>query len=316
MRFPSATVAVQYEGMNTSETSGARTNVDSDPSPKADFRKLFVTGVGGWLLGIVALYGAAWAFAKPENATLAMMWTVSRLWIAFAGGLALMAVIGLLKKTPLAMPLIAYALPALVLAAVAGICIAVYPDAGFRSDLITYLPGVWVFYLFSVVWMTLRSRDAGAFQQAVIPALVGGLVVLGFVALPAFSSDAFAYRSAFRLTGGEPEVQDGQLTFEGELEITKAGNYEFSAPRYILTESDDEADGGLERGEIRWGRAGAPKEGATGKFPLQITWKKGVITEASGGLPASDEAVMLEVRRQDQGGRFVYTIDAENASAP
>ena len=95
-----------------------------------------------------------------------------------------------------------------------------------------------------------------------VPSLLGGLIILGFVAVPAFASDSFRYRAAFQLNTKDTKVHDGVLVFEGELEIMKAGSYEFSAPRYIWADDVSQGPGAdVEFGEMQWGPSGAPKEG-------------------------------------------------------
>jgi hypothetical protein len=224
---------------------------------------------------------------------------------------------GLVSKAPLAKTMLAYVLPVLVLASIAGVCLVIYPDAGFRGDLVTYLPVVLVFYCFGCLWMALGGLDGGAFWRAVMPSLLGGLIILGFVAVPAFASDSFRYRAAFQLNTKGAKVQDGMLVFDGDLEIMKAGNYEFAAPRYIWS-GDAEGGGGtdVEFGKMQWGSAGAPKAGATGKFPLRIVWKKGVPHNDPGQMPPYEGGVMLEVRRPDEGGKIVYSISANMEIVP
>lgn len=275
----------------------------------SDFSKVYMTGVVGWVLGMAALFGAAWIFSKPETVPIAMLWIISHCWIAFVIGLVLMVARGLSSKASIAKPVQAYVLPVLLLAVIAGICLAIYPDAGLRGDLLTYLPVVLIFYCFGCLWMALGGKDGGAFPRAVIPSLFGGLIILGFVAVPAFASDSFRYRVAFQLNTKATKIEGGTLVFDGDLEIMKPGSYEFAAPRYIWSEGT-EPGGDVEFGEIQWGEAGAPKEGALGKFPLRIVWKKGVLQHESNALPPYEEGIVLEVRRPDQGGKIVYSISA------
>ncbi|HSP42906.1 MAG TPA: hypothetical protein VLO11_08550 [Luteolibacter sp.] len=287
----------------------------SDSAPDGGFFKLFATGVVGWLLGMAALFGAAWIFEKPETLPIALLWMVSHSWIAFLLGLVLMVVRGATSRAALARPALAYVLPVAVLVAVALACLAVYPDVSLRGDFMTYLPVVLVFYGFGCLWLAVLGKraDGGAFLRAVIPSLVGGLIILGFVAVPAFASDAFRYRSAFKLTTDEKKIQDGTLVFSGTLEITKPGNYAFVAPRYVwaFEEEDSEADTAIEYGAIEWGEPGAPENGALGTFPLRIVWSKGVVDTGVAPLPPYEESVLLEVRDQNEGDRLIYTIYTE-----
>lgn len=289
--------------------------VSSSGSLGPEFRKVYITGVVGWVLGMAVLFGASWIFSKPETVPIAMLWMISHCWIAFLVGLASMVIRGLASKAPLAKSMLAYVLPMLVLAGIAGICLLIYPDAGFRGDLFTYLPVVLVFYCFGCLWMALGGLDGGSFLRAVVPSLIGGLIILGFVAVPAFASDSFRYRAAFQLNAKGTKIQDGSMVFEGDLDIMKPGNYEFSSPRYIWANDDTGSGADIELGDIQWGAAGAPKPGATGNFPLRIVWKKGVPESTPGQLPPYDEGVMLEVRRPDQGGKVVYSISAQTDGA-
>lgn len=303
--------------MTTNPSTEGRPAAGSSGMLGTEFRKLYVTGVVGWAIGMLALLGAAWIFSKPETVPIAMLWMISHCWIAFLIGLALMVVRAVASKASVAKPLQAYVLPVAVLSVIAGICLAIYPDAGFKSDLLTYLPVVLVFYGFGCLWLALGGLDGGAFLRAVVPSIVGGLIILGFVAVPAFASDSFRYRAAFQLSTNDTKIENGKLVFDGDLKIMKAGNYAFSAPRYIWTDTADDAGGGdVELGEIQWGQAGAPKEGAIGKFPLRIVWKKGVPQVESGQLPPYEDGVMLEVSRPDQGGKVVYYINVNPGEAP
>jgi hypothetical protein len=306
--------------MTTHSSPENALSAGSSGSPGPDFRKLYTTGVVGWALGMVVLFGLSWIVSKPETVPIAMLWMISHCWVAFLIGLVLMVIRGLLTKASLAKPLLAYVLPMVLLAGIAGICLAVYPDAGLRGDLFTYLPVVLVFYCFGCLWMALGGMDGGAFLRAVMPALIGGIIILGFVAVPAFASDSFRYREAFHFNAKESKIQNGTLIFDGSLEIMKPGNYEFSAPRYIWMDEAVEGGGAdVELGEIQWGEGGAPKTGALGTFPLRIVWKKGMLPQDGSQSQCIEEGITLEVRRPDQGGKVVYSItasmDAAQASA-
>jgi hypothetical protein len=287
---------------------------DSRGSLGPDFLKIYVTGVVGWMVGMVALFGASWAFSKPETVPIAMLWVISHSWAAYLFGLVLMVIRGVLSKAPLMRPLLAYVLPVVVLASIAGVCLAVYPDAGFRDDVFTYLPVVLVFYCLGCIWVALGRMDGGSFVRAVVPSLIGGLIILGFVAVPAFASDGFRYHGAFHLHTTDAKVTDGVLVFDGILEIRKAGNYEFAAPRYFWMEEMEHGEGSdVEMGEIQWGEAGQPREGAVGSFPLRVTWKKGIQQEGEALLSPFGDYITLDVSRPDQGGKVVYCISATEA---
>ncbi len=288
-------------------------SANPDAAPGGGFLKLFVTGVVGWLLGMAALFGAAWIFSKPETLPIALLWMISHSWIAFLLGLVLMVARGVTSRAALAKPLLAYVLPMAVLVLLALACLAVYPDVSLRGDFMTYLPVVLVFYGFGCLWLAVLGKraDGGAFMRAVIPSLIGGLIILGFVAVPAFASDAFRYRSAFQLTSGEKKIQDGTLVFEGTLQIMKPGNYGFAAPRYVWTheeEENPEADTGTEYGVIEWGGQGAPGNGALGSFPLRIVWSEGILDGEISELPPYEENVHLEVRDRNREDKLIYTI--------
>ena len=289
----------------------------SSPVPSASsFRKLFATGVIGWLAGMVVLFGAAWVFSKPETVSVAMLWMVSHWWIAFLLGLVLLVVRGVVSKSSLGKALGAYVVPVAVIAALAALCLLVYPDAGLRSDLLTYLPVVVLFYLFGSLWMS-GGREAGdspAFLRAVIPSLVGGLMILGFVAVPAFASDSFTYRNAFVLSVSGTQIKDGAIVSEGSLEIRKPGMYAFSAPRYVwdATEApaNESSEPQVENGEFQWGAAGAPKDGGTGVFPVKIVWRKGVPAGGISQIPPYEDMVMIEVRKTDEDSKLIYCVSA------
>ena len=301
-------------------TENPSSNGSPAPASGGAFLKLFGTAVAGWLVGMVLLYGAVWLFAKPETAAIAMLWVISYSWIAFLVGLLLMIIRGLvISRASLAMPLLAYVLPAALLAALTAISLALYPDSVLRSDLLTYLPVVLVFYVAGWLWMALRGAhaDGPAFLRAVIPSLVGGLVIFGMIAVPAFASDDFRYRSAFQLKTGEKSIQDGVFVFEGTLVIIKPGNYVFSAPRYIYSQEESpEGEVDLELGDIQWGAAGSPENGGQGSFPLRIVWKEGILPINSIEMSPYEDAITLEVRNPDQGDRMVYTIIAETEYDP
>jgi len=278
------------------------------------FLKIFGIGVFGWALGMVVLYGAAWLYSNPETAAIAALWMISHCWIAFLSGLLLMIVRGAMSKAGLAKPLVAYVLPVALLAALSWVSLAVYPDAALRSDLMTYLPVILVFYGAGWLWLALRGgpADGPALARAVLPSVLGGLIILGFIAVPAFASDAFRYRTAFQLTSDGIKIEDRSLVFDRILKITKPGNYVFSAPRYIWMEDEEEiGESGIEHGEIQWGASGAPKNGQQGSYPLRIVWKKVVLVDGNIEISPYEDYVVLEVRRPDEDDRLIYTISTD-----
>lgn len=308
-----------YHGSGVNENPSPPDRLESDSVVPA-FRGLFTTGVFGWLVGMGVLFGASWVFANPESVPVALLWAVSHWWIAFLFGLLLMAVRGLVAGRPMARAVLAYLLPVVILLGVARLCLLVYPDSSLRGDLFTYLPVVLVFHLFGCLWMS-RGREAGespAFLRAVIPSLTGGLIVLGFAAVPAFASDGFRYRNAFELGVDRTTVKDGVITSEGTLSVHKPGTYEFAAPRYVwdVAVADSSSEPEIEMGEIQWGAAGAPKAGETGVYAFKVVWRKGVTPGGVTQLPPYEDSVLFEVRRPDEGGRIVHCVSSPMALAP
>ncbi len=238
---------------------------------------------------------------------------MSHWWIGFVLGLLLMVGYGKAKKIPVGQAVLAYVMPILVLTVLALICLAIYPDTAFRLEFGTYLPLVMMFHLLGLLWVTLfrASDERSAFTRAALPSLVGGLMILGFVAAPVFTSDAFRYRNAFKFTITKAALVDGEIHSEGTLEIQKAGNFEFVAPRYSFAEylSSGEGDSGLDVGTITWGGE-EPAEGKTGVFPMRIVWRKGVLPTSFTTLPDYENEVFLDVRDLDEGGREVHFLSA------
>jgi len=276
------------------------------PNKTASFQKLFFTGVAGWILGAIALFAASWVLTKSESLSEALMWSVSFWWIAFAFGLVALVARGVLAKEALGSPVLAYLLPPVVITGVAGICLAFYPDEGFRSDLVGYLPVVVVFYVFGLLWMRVCKTDQFAFVRAVLPPLIGGLMILAFVAVPVFNSNAFRYRNAFGFTVLKSTNSDGAGVAEAVLEIRKPGHYQFTVPHFDIYDFGMEP--AAEAGKITWGAAGEPKEGTTGSFPLIIRWQK---TNPSPEIPRMPEmlnSAILEVRDAGAPETVIYTV--------
>jgi FtsH-binding integral membrane protein len=299
----------------TMESSATHfSDADLQSPAKSSFAKVFGIGVAGWILGTLGVFLVSWITAHPDSIPSAFMWTMSRWWIGFACGLVLMVGYGLSKKLSVGRPMMAYSLPVLVLMVLASLCLAVYPDSGFRIEFSTYLPLVLMFHVLGLLWISL-SRDGeerSAFARAVLPSLVGGLIILGFVAVPVFTGDAFRYRDAFKFTISKAAVVNGEIRSEGTIEIRKPGNYEFVAPRYSFAEylSSGDADLGLDVGTITWGSAGAPTAGKTGVFPLQIVWRKGVLPATFTTLPEYENEVFLDVCDADDSNRGIYFLAA------
>lgn len=287
------------------QNNGFPANTD-DP-----FVRLFRVGVMGWLVGMLILLGVGWKVVDSENASSAIVWAISKGWAGFLFGLLVLVGYGLVKRLPVATAAFAYALPGAVLALVSGVCLLVYPDSLLREELFTYLPVVFVFYVLGLVWIRMRgeTRDSPVMARAVIPALLGGLVILGLVAVPVFASDAFRYRDAFVLTLNESTAKDGVLAIECTIEVRKPGNYSYSAPRYAWSDiSETEADSDVEFGEFQWGEAGAPQPGVLGVFPVRISWKKGVLMSQDLENMFYDDYISIEVRNADEGEHVVHSM--------
>lgn len=260
---------------------------------------------------MLVLLGVGWNMVDSESASSAIVWTISKGWAGFLFGLFVLVVYGLVKRLPVATAAFAYALPGAILALISGVCLLVYPDSLLREELLTYLPVVFVFYVLGLVWIRMRgeARDSPVMARAVIPALLGGMVILGLVAVPVFASDAFRYRDAFVLTLKESTAKDGVLSVEGTIEVRKPGNYSYSAPRYAWANiSESESDPDIEFGEFQWGEAGAPQPGVLGVFPVRISWKKGIAVSQNLEQTFYDDYISIEVRNADEGEHVVHSM--------
>lgn len=278
------------------------------------FTKLFGIGVTGWLVAVLVVFVGSWQLVHPESIASAFMWTMSHWWIAFGVGLLLLVAYGLIAKLPVGRASMAYLLPVLVLLGLVSLCLLVYPDDSFRNDFSTYLPLVILFHVLGLLWMALgRGAEAqSSFVRAVLPSLVGGLILLGFIAVPVFNSDAFRYRNAFVFAINKAVVTDGEIRSEATLEIRKPGNYGFVAPRCSFAEhmSSGDGDSGLDVGTISWGSAGAPTAGKTGIFPLRIVWQKGVLPATMTELPEYGHEIFISVCDADDSNREVCFLSA------
>ncbi|MEO8614107.1 MAG: hypothetical protein ABI600_03120 [Luteolibacter sp.] len=290
---------------------------------KTAFAKLFATGLLGCVIGSLALFVAAWPLGHAESVAPAMMWAISYWWMAFAFGAVLLVLRGLLSRLSISTALAAYLLPAAALMAIVGICLAIYPDPGFRSDLFGFLPLVLIFHILGFLWMTFAKSGTAntAFLRSVLPAIVGGAIILGLVAVPVFSSNSFIYRNAFGLVVTKRAISNGAMIADAVLEIRKSGNYDFAAPRYSYPNNEEEAnsDSPIELGKITWGPAGTPKEGVPGIYPLQIRWERNIPTTLpKSPAPYSDEdMVYLEVRNPSNATKdLIYNISANLPPVP
>lgn len=285
---------------------------DTKNSNPFTFPRLFTVGVLGWLSGMFIAFGLSYVIIHPDNVATAVIWTISHWVEAFAFGLLLMIVFALAKRASFALAVRAYVMPMAILAAIAWVCQMIYPDSAFRGDLFTYLPVVLVFYIFGCLWMAIQREkaDSPAFARAVIPGILGGLVILAFVAVPVFISNAFVYRNAFQFTISKMTMQDAALTGEGIVSINKPGNYDFVSPRYYCDELEmlGESEEGIEVGELTWGEAGEPKAGTVGAYPFKIAWRKGMLPEVANPTPYSSDSVYIEVRNPDTENELIYSL--------
>lgn len=304
--------------MNQEIHSADRPDSDQKPAAASSFSKLFGVGIVGWFLGVLAILIFSLVQQRDSGGAGAVIWTLSHGWIAFCFGLLVMVAYSAATRRSVAGAVLGYVLPAAALCLVAGICLAVYPDAILREEFLTYLPLVFLFYVFGYFWMKMgeRSASGSSYSRAILPAAVGGLVVLGSVAAPVFASDAFIYRDAFLINISKTGMRDGVIRFEGSLEIRKPGNYHFSAPRYVWDETA--GPGGtepeVELGEFIWGTAGAPKADSTGVYPLQIVWRKGGVQASAVDAVPYENWFNIEVRKADEGNRVISSISAPLSS--
>jgi hypothetical protein len=298
--------------MNDQKPLGDLPETELEVSSQPVFSKLYTLGVVGWVVGAVIIFGLAWPLGKVDSVSNAVLWAVTHWWMAFAFGLLLLIGYGLVSRLSITRATFAYVLPVGLLIGTASLCLMIYPDGGFRVDLFTFLPLVLLFNVFGILWIALRKSDAEAssFMRAVIPTVVGGLVILGFVAVPVFGSDEFRYRDAFRFLISKTAILDGRIQCEGTIEILKPGDYEFTTPRYIWADlaMNNDPGSGIDIGTITWGGKGAPSAGAVGVFPLQIAWRKGVVLESFTELPEYENTVDIEVHNRGEDNKLIYSI--------
>ncbi len=263
------------------------------------------------MLGVLVF---AWAQKHQGGFAATVIWTFSHGWIAFLIGLVALIGYGIATGKSVACAALGYVLPACVLALLAGVCLMIYPASMLREVLFTFLPLVFLFYVFGLLWLRMgeSKNNSPSFTRATLPALLGGLVVLCNVAVPVFASDAFRYRDVFQLSVTKIGTQDGAFRFEGSLEIRKPGNYRFSAPRYVWggAPSEDASEPETELGEFTWGAAGAPGPEATGVFPLQIVWRKGMPQSSAADAMPIEDSIYIDVHKGDEQDRVIYLLHA------
>ncbi len=270
---------------------------------------LLAVGVGAWIAGLVILYLLAWPLAAPEGAPGALMWALGYWWAAFAFGLVKILAVGAFWKMAPWRAAGADVLPVLLVVVMAGLCLLVYPDPAFREELTGYLPVSVVFYVLGLGWAYLRRDAAHALTRAILPPAAGGLLILAFVAIPAFGSNAFLYRDAFSLQVLSIERPGSSLSAQCVLEIRKPGTYVFSAPGMFFLESMMDAPGdAASDGEIVWGPEGQPGAGDTGTFPLTIRWDRVPEGDLWQVAELGASPVVLEVRDAAERDRILRTV--------
>lgn len=278
-----------------------------------DSLKPFGAGIAGWILGLLVLFGLAWPLSKPDTVANAFMWMIERWWAAFALGFVVLIITALRKKIALKASMVAYLLPVGIMLALALACVWIYPNSGFREDLLSYMPVTVVFYVMSWIWISIGKNKQPDLIKASTPPLFGGIMILALVAVPVFRSNAFIYRNAFTLDVSDFQVSGQTMVANCTLEIHKPGNYEFRSPPLYYFEviypeliGQDQAPDV----ELQWGAAGKPAAGATGKYPLAINWKNIPEHELmpSPELFSESMPILLEVHAEGNPGDVLYTL--------
>ena len=288
-----------------------------NPSSKTHFLKLLAAGIIGWLAVWVVLLGLSFVIAKPESLELALMWSLSKWWIAFLAGAVILIARALQLRLKPGAALAAYLLPLVLVAAISGICIAVYPDWSFRSDLFEFMPLTLIFCMVGLAWawFSKDERLGNSLMRAILPPMLGGSLIVGMIAVPVFSSNYFIYRDAFDLKVSDVAIANGAMTVEGTLEIRKPGDYQFNAPRFSYQQTDDGSDfeSLVEEGKITWGDGGPPKNGEPGTHAFQIRWEKNIpqnLAALQSGM-SEETAVFVEVHKPGAGtGELIYNLSA------
>ncbi len=283
--------------------------------------KPYGIGVIGWILGLIILFGLAWPLTSPETVANAMVWALKHWWVAYALGFVILVVSGLRRKIEIVTSLVAYLLPMAVVVGLAMIFLMIYPNSGFREDLFSYISVSVVFYLTSMVWVSLDRKSEPDLTKASAAPLMGGVILLALVAVPVFTSNNFIYRNAFVLNVIEIQKPDRSFVAKCVLEIKKPGNYEFSSPASAFFEMiyEEATDGKSSPNVVVvWGAGGKPPIGALGKFPLEIHWKDVPAHEAlanadslAGAMP-----IFLEVRTTEQPDVLLYTVTSFMPESP
>jgi hypothetical protein len=275
-------------------------------------------GVGGWILGLAVLFGLCWPLASPETISNAVIWAGNLWWVAYLFGLLVLIATALLKKAPMRSALIAYIGPVAIMVALAAVCFTIYPNSGFREELMSYMAAVVIFFVLGLLWVRLQKpNDArGVILRNLVPPVFGSVIILSMVAIPVFASNAFIYRNAFTFQIQEVQYPENSLIAKCSLEIHKPGNYVFKAP---LLSYLDMIDPTTQPGQkapncsIKWGEAGQPAAGAKGKFPFQIVCDniQGYNKEQLQAFSSSALPLFVEVRSGDESGELLFTLGDE-----
>jgi hypothetical protein len=290
--------------MNTHPTASAGLNTA--------FHKLLGAGLGVWLLAQVALI-AAGRWAGGQSTWLgALDWAVGHSWVAFLVGLVALFAFSVRFPGALGRALVAYVLPLGVFVVLGGIFYAVYPDRWFLSEMLGFLPLVWLFGVFGWFWLRLKPEAHAneALTRTLLPPLIGGIAVLLGVAVPTFRGNAFLYRNAFSLSLEKAAFADGKLAADAVLEIHKPGDYRFRAMRYsymdMMAVQDPEVD--TQTGRIEWTGAGSPAADATGAFPLTIRWDKSPPPAPTTDEGMDEDSIVLEVSTSAEPDTVVHSL--------
>ena len=294
-----------------------------NPSGSSSFAGLFTAGLVALFASWLLLLGLSYPITKPETFAVALMWTISRWWIPFIFGAVVLVVRAVASRRKPGAALTAYLVPGLVMAAISGLCVTIYPEADFRSQMLDLMPLTLLFYLFGLAWVRLAKTGGvkSSMLRAVLPPSAGGIAIAAMIAVPVFRGNPFVYRDAFAMDVSKVVIEGGQMVADGTLEVRKAGDYEFSAPRFSYLFKDDGSDfeSMIEHGQITWGAAGPPKNGATGSHTFQIRWQKNLpatMDHLRSGM-SEESSVFMEVHKPGTDrGELLINLSAAIPGAP
>jgi len=272
----------------------------------------FGAGILGWILGLMVLFGLAWPLSSPDTVSNAIIWMLEHWWAAYALGLVVLVAKALIAKIPPLTSLVAYILPLAVMMLLAMTFIWVYPNSGFREDLLSYIPVAVVFYVMSWIWISVSKQGEPGLLRASAPPLLGGIIILALVAVPVFTSNAFIYRNAFTLDVLEVQRPENSLVAKCVLEIHKPGDYEFRSPSSYYFEMiypELMEDGSMPQSTVVWGDAGKPAAGNSGSYPLEIRWNNIPKTEMAAAEMMTDAVpILLEAHASGKPDEVLYTL--------